>query len=321
LERRTKPRCERKIAHEKAEKEAKENTRLAGIANRPTFGKEKEDAPATELHKKNLGKVLILTEPIPATKLTEAAFKTKVGMNEHLYFQIYTEHAMENYATYRNENEVSPYYNNACQIDFILAGKRTTVFLGTDNNIIKGRTAWLENIRPKAALDPESEVNAEVVNFFNMLPVGEHLIEVEVLPKAANARPVVVPAKGSFTLVKKAGEVAKYHRTFSENIKEKMNSTAFNAQTLNAVQSFSDKQEMGVKFTKVRFVSTDWEVNKNNLGVILSRTAEIQGFGKDKNGRCTYHKFFVYQDYLGGGQYQKTVTIGNSGKEVTVDCE
>ncbi len=75
--------------------------------------------------------------------------------------------------------------------------------------------------------------------------------------------------------------------------------------TLNSVASLPTVAEKDkAEYNKVLLISTDWNVEKNELGTPLKMTYSAWAIGKyTKDGACFFQKVYMKKDYLGGGTY------------------
>lgn len=65
----------------------------------------------------------------------------------------------------------------------------------------------------------------------------------------------------------------------------------------------------GEKYGNCRIISSDWNVNKNSLGLIIDRSVGVCFVATFPDGHCELFKKYFFQDYSGGGIYSSQLKM------------
>ncbi|MBK7692271.1 MAG: hypothetical protein IPJ31_14600 [Bacteroidetes bacterium] len=85
-----------------------------------------------------------------------------------------------------------------------------------------------------------------------------------------------------------------------------MKNAALEAEMLKLVSKYATK---GEKYAKPRILSSDWGINKNNLGIITDRTIMTAFVATFPDGHCELQRRIFVQDYAGGGSYSNNLKM------------
>jgi hypothetical protein len=96
-----------------------------------------------------------------------------------------------------------------------------------------------------------------------------------------------------------------------------MKNPAMEQQMVAALNNLGWKEN----YTKVVINSTDWNVKKNDLGIILYRIVAAVGIFKDNDGKCKYQEFTFRQDYTGGGKFESKIKYNSYGGVSEIGCD
>jgi len=85
-----------------------------------------------------------------------------------------------------------------------------------------------------------------------------------------------------------------------------MKNAALETQMLALVNKHAKK---GEKYTNPRILTADWQINKNNLGIIIDRTIMTAFVASFPDGHCELIRNIFIQEYAGGGNYSKNLKM------------
>lgn len=74
-------------------------------------------------------------------------------------------------------------------------------------------------------------------------------------------------------------------------------------------------------YKKAIITSSGWTVEKNELGIILNKYVSATLASKNEDGKCYIQNFTFKYDYIGGGNYSSTLTLGSVGNKVEIECD
>lgn len=105
------------------------------------------------------------------------------------------------------------------------------------------------------------------------------------------------------------------------DIKANMTDANLEKQGLALVNEKATNEKWNEKYTKVKIVSKDWEVVKNELtGVVLHRKIYMNLYGVWPDGKCKAVGFGFLQDY-DGNKFSSTLQYNSIGDMQQVECE
>lgn len=192
-----------------------------------------------------------------------------------------------------------------------------------DNNNKYLTTIRFEFIDYSKNSDQLPGIKLKMSEMLSSLSEGEHQIKVDVYGGietnggTTETRTKDPLASGIFTFIKSGA--SKIGRNFEE-IKE--HSSADNAtrdKILKMIQETSTNSGWKEKITRVK-ITSDWEVERNNLGVIIKKKKGFYAYAVWPDGHCSFQFFSADQEYLGGGNYSETLKVGSVGDQKKCDC-
>ncbi|MBL7998815.1 MAG: hypothetical protein JNL32_09280 [Candidatus Kapabacteria bacterium] len=96
-----------------------------------------------------------------------------------------------------------------------------------------------------------------------------------------------------------------------------MSNASMEAAMLKIMKDKSTVQD----YKKAIITSSGWTVEKNELGIILNKYVSATLASKNEDGKCYIQSFTFKYDYVGGGNYSSTLTLGSVGNKVEIECE
>jgi len=85
-----------------------------------------------------------------------------------------------------------------------------------------------------------------------------------------------------------------------------MKNAALETQMITLVNKYAKK---GEKYTNPRILTADWQINKNNLGIIIDRTIMTAFVASFPDGHCELIRKIFIQEYAGGGNYSNNLKM------------
>lgn len=257
-----------------------------------------------QVHKKNLGKIVWSNESISFTDPDESKFKTSFAATDYLWGRIFLEKSPQRTIqemTGEIKTSLSFYYD--LYVD------------GVKNSWLVERGDWVTEAHlARTSQQVWLYVNKEgkerdVANWSKILSglkPGTHEIRVDLKVESASEEvSKKVFASGSFQIIKKAGDKLKIGKSFSD-YKAGMQDAALNAQIMENLKNWGKSQNWPETFKKVKIASTDWDIIRNSLGIILKRTVTAYGYSTTPDGFSQVQSFVFRQDY-DGAKYAKAV--------------
>lgn len=96
-----------------------------------------------------------------------------------------------------------------------------------------------------------------------------------------------------------------------------MSNASMEAAMLKIMKDKSTVQD----YKKAIITSSGWTVEKNELGIILNKYVSATLASKNEDGKCYIQSFTFKYDYVGGGNYSSTLTLGSVGNKVEIECD
>lgn len=292
----------------------------------------REDLPqqeiTSEMHRKNIGKILFSNEKIQFGKENPSKIKTKLTSGDHIYGRMYLLSSIPNDTIYvsddtkANPREVTrgnQYRTAMAEYNLYINGvmsdwKIQNVTFDDENLHYTTRQVWLA---PKPEDEPVSDYWFEELD---KLPDGEHNIKIEYVPFAKNViRPLAV---GEFTLVKSANNMLSTGVTFS-GLEEGRRDASLASKALEIMKKTYREKGWDGTVKKVKF-KTDWVASYVGPYSNRKRIREIRlyAYVTHPNGNCKVEEFTIAQNHNGSafsGPYYYNSVIPSSKKRV--DCE
>lgn len=270
-------------------------------------------------HEKYLGKIVFSNERISKDDPEESEFKERFNADEPLYGRYYYAKSAANTPVYQYYDLKKRKTDGPCRGDCKYA---LNIFREGSDGVFTARcgelngeetewTTWQLSINPVAD-DPE-QVEKFWVNLLNELAPGEYNFRAELVfgqsacsfnPNNNNGYAYVSDpvAVGNFTIVKEAGMRVKFNRTFATNFEPVMRESALEGKMLSEIKRYAKAIEWNVQFSKLS-ITEAWEYQRNDYGVLLSRTCHTYAYGIDPNKECAGYPFLFKQEALNNGDY------------------
>lgn len=305
-----------------------------------------EDVPeqefTSEMHRKNIGKILFSNDIIPFQEEDAAKIKSTFTTGESIYGRMYLICSLPNDTIYASSK--AELQQERTGLVKLVKKKQVQVARVTTNPksvraefrvFIDGElTDWvIEQVRfteetlkhttrqvwisPK----PEDEkVSRYWLEEIDKLPEGEHTVRVEYIPAGRNIiRPL---AAGEFTLVKDNNATVSTGVRFA-NLEEGRKDADLASEALNLLRKKYDEKGWDGKVTKVKF-RTDWLTSTQVDYDSVSRIREIRMYvyTEHGNGKCMVEEHTMAQSMNGihpTGPYFYRRVIPSSKQRV--DCD
>ena len=288
------------------------------------------DGIKSPLHQKYVGKIVFANSnaDIKMSQENESGFVSKATVGAPIYFRVYMDNSLTNYAQKLSpkENSETLATNATYKIKFYLDGSEAgsavipeTVFQKSDKQMwttFKGALQTSDGadfVGTKIFADFIKENEAK-------LTLGDHQFRMDLLPYlgTAETKEGAVIASGGITLT--VGKVIIDPN--DSNIclpKAKMTDKPLELKILAAYKkdgSFEGEPK------EIRIISPKWTVVNHKIsGAVLSRYL-IVVIATTKNGKCFQRHFDVYQDF-DGTKYQEEMSMNAhlmSEKEINCKC-
>ncbi|MBS9463375.1 hypothetical protein KIM67_13230 [Flagellimonas sp. 389] len=292
----------------------------------------REDLPqqeiTSEMHRKNIGKILFSNEKIQFGSENPSKIKTKLTSGDHIYGRMYLLSSIPNDTVYvsddpknspREVTRGNKYRSAMAEYLLYINGELSNwriqnVTFDDENLHHTTRQVWLA---PKPEDEPVSDYWFEELD---KLPDGEHKIRIEYVPFGKSIiRPL---AAGEFTLVKSADNMLSTGATFS-SLEEGRRDATLASKALEIMKKTYKEKRWDGTVKKVKF-RTDWVASYVGPYSNRSKIREIRlyAYVTHPNGNCMVEEFTIAQSHNGNafsGPYFYRRVIPSSKKRV--DCD
>lgn len=276
----------------------------------------------TDLHKNNIEKIVFSKKKLDPATATSADAVTTFNINDNIYGLVFMKTAIGNYKIYNPESKVvkgNPDRNYEVRV--FIDGKKAT-YTTLQNKIDESKkaiTCFSENFHCFNPGDYE-ENSHYFVNEINELPAGNHTIRYELWGGNTNmkGRTMEPIAAGELTLVKKAGEMLKIGRNFSQ-VKAQKTDKALETQMLARMKQYGEENKTKAIYTAAKITEAEWNIIKNHYGAVLRRSINVSIQSQAADGKCYIVKTTFFQEYVGTA-FQKALDVEVEAYEYQIDC-
>ena len=286
------------------------------------------DGVTSPMHKKYMGK-LVFASKVTTLKFNgenESAFATKFKLGEPIFYRIYMDNSLFNYANRLSPGQKREDINSkgSYKIKFYLdnvelysadACEGTKGFTPKEQEDMTTFKGALNN--PTESAIGEVAFEAFVVKAIEKLTVGDHLIKVEMYPMVSFPKQAIgsVVATGEFTLTIGSDSFIPYNPANCLP-KALMTDKVIEENILKAFKAQGWKEQPKV----VRIMDTNWTIVRNEVsGVIIKRTIDAI-VASTKGYKCQYQVFGFSQNY-DRAKYQTEIYLDNIGDPKEISCK
>ncbi|MEM9361886.1 MAG: hypothetical protein AAGA43_04575 [Bacteroidota bacterium] len=304
-----------------------------------------EDVPeqgiTSEMHRKNIGKILFSNDIIPFQKEDASKIKSRFTIGENIYGRMYLICSIPNDTVYNSKDATK---DRRQGLDKLIGKQKVEVARGSTTPrtaaaefrvfINRELSSWvIEQVRfTEETLkhttrqvwispNPEDEkVSRYWLEEIDKLPEGEHTVRIEYVPAGHDIiRPL---AAGEFTLIKDSNITVTTGVKFSD-LEEGRKDAELASEALSIMRQKYDEKGWDGEVTKVKF-RTDWLTSTQIGNSQVSRIREIRMYvyTEHGNGKCMVEEHTIAQSMNGihpTGPYFYRRVIPSSKQRV--DCD
>lgn len=301
----------------------KELDKIAGSATKQMSG-----ASSNPFHLQNVNKILYSNKAVNPETATAADFKTSFTAGEPLYATLFLDNKLSKiHVDWEKFIRIQLYKGKANDIIVIDRKILLTPEMYQKSYIqfpIIPDKEWLQkNYEPYA----EKGINTYIMIFEalgKLTPIRHDLrMDIRLNPvqgthySSKEAMFSIDLGEGSEVLQDVAASLSSVNLSKVNLPKAGMS----NASIENAMLKIMKDKESVQDYKKAIITSSGWTVEKNELGIILNKYISAALTSKNEDGKCYFQNFTFKYDYIGGGNYSTTLTLGSVGNRVEIECD
>jgi hypothetical protein len=290
-------------------------------------GEYKTLGATSELHKKNMGKIVFApkAESLYFGKEVEAGLSNNYTFGEEVYTRVYMDNSLSNYIIKamptldKTVVDEKSYYTLHFFLDGVEYYKKAT----SKGEFSKDeKHEWTSF---KGALNSKTLSNAIMRGEFTVflrtlnekLSNGKHIVKITVNPTIDNPTPTELPAVavGEINYTVNPNSIDPNDESFClKNVK--MSIPALEAKVLKA---YKEEKGNSQNPKMARIISKDWEIFRNKLtGLILRRTLNIIVISINSENKYVYKNCVIKQEYI-GNKFEDNFTMQTDAYENVVN--
>ena len=301
----------------------KELDKISGAATKQMSG-----ASSNPFHLQNINKILYSNKAVNPETATAADFKTSFTAGEPLYATLFLDNKLSKiHVDWEKFIRIQMYKGKANDIIVIDRKILLTPEMYQKSYIqfpIIPDKEWLQNNYDAYA---EKGLNTYIMIFDalgKLTPIRHDLrMDIRLTPvegtnySAKEAMFSIDLGEGAEVLQDVAASLSSANLSKVNLPKAGMSNASMEKAMIKIMQDKASVQD----YKKAIITSSGWTIEKNELGIILNKYVSATLASKNEDGKCYIQSFTFKYDYIGGGNYTNTLTLGSVGNKVEIECD
>lgn len=290
--------------------------------------KQMSGASSNPFHLQNVNKILYSTKAVNPETATAADFKTSFTAGEPLYATLFLDNKLSKiHVDWEKFIRIQMYKGKANDIIVIDRKILLTPEMYQKSYIqfpIIPDKEWLQNNYDTYA---EKGLNTYIMIFEalgKLTPIRHDLrMDIRLNPvegthySAKEAMFSIDLGEGAEVLQDVAASLSSANLSKVNLPKPGMSNASMEKAMIKIMQNKASVQD----YKKAIITSSGWTIEKNELGIILNKYVSATLASKNEDGKCYIQSFTFKYDYIGGGNYTSTLTLGSVGNKVEIECD